>query len=117
VTGRRGDLSGVVPVASGLGRVPRAERVTGELVWVKPGRAGAFLDDQRDGLSRERSGHGIGPRHAPEDRTSGDRGDIQPGPEAHIPDTGEAARAYTTSSSLPRPGERSEHFRGATAAA
>jgi hypothetical protein len=88
MTGRRGDLSRVVAVASGLGGVPRAERVTGELVWVEAaGRAGTFLDDQRDGLSRERSGHGTGAGHAPKDRTGGDRGGIEP-----VLDTGEAAR-------------------------
>ena len=45
-----GDLSGVVPVAGGLGRVRGAERVADELARVKDGGARVFLDDQRDGL-------------------------------------------------------------------
>jgi hypothetical protein len=43
---------GVVAVAGGLGCVAGAQRVAGELAGVEAGGAGAFLDDQRDGLER-----------------------------------------------------------------
>jgi hypothetical protein len=48
VAGGSGDLGGVVAVAGGLAGVAGAEGVPGELAWIEPGGAGAFLDDQRD---------------------------------------------------------------------
>ena len=53
VAGGGGDLGGVVAVAGGLGGVPGAQRVAGELAGVEAGGAGAFFDDQRDGLGGE----------------------------------------------------------------
>jgi hypothetical protein len=53
VAGGGGNLGGVMPIAGGLGRVAGAQRVPGELAWVKPGGTGAFLDDQCYGLGSE----------------------------------------------------------------
>ena len=53
VAGGGRDLGGVVAVAGGLGGVPGAQRVAGELARVKAGGAGAYLDVQRDGLGGE----------------------------------------------------------------
>ena len=44
VAGGGRDLGGVMAVAGGLGGVPGAQRVSGELARVKSGGAGAFLD-------------------------------------------------------------------------
>ena len=81
VAGRGGDLGGVVAVARGLGGVPGAQRVPGELARVKPGGAGALLDDQRDGLRGEGGGDSAGARDAAEDRPGGDLGGVEPGAE------------------------------------
>jgi hypothetical protein len=72
VAGGGGDLGGVVAVAGGLGGVPGAQRVSGELAGVKPGGAGAFFDDQRDGLGGEGGGDGAGASDAAEDRAGAD---------------------------------------------
>ena len=46
VAGGGRDLGRVMVTAAGLGDVPGAQRVPGELERVKPGGAGALLDDQ-----------------------------------------------------------------------
>ena len=47
--------------------VPGPQGVAGELAWVEAGGAGAFLDDQRNGLCREWGGDGACAGHAPEE--------------------------------------------------
>jgi hypothetical protein len=81
VAGGGGDLGGVVAVAGGLGGVPGAQRVSGELAGVKPGGAGAFFDDHRDGLGGEGGGDGAGASDAAEDRAGADLGGVEPGAE------------------------------------
>jgi hypothetical protein len=48
--------------------------VAGELACVEPGGAGAFLDNQRDGLRGEGAGDGAGAGDAAEDRPRDDLG-------------------------------------------
>ncbi len=76
--GGSGDLGGVVAVANGLCGVPGAQRESGELARIKPGGAGALLDDQRDGLGDEGTRDGPGTGDAPKDRPAGDLGCIEP---------------------------------------